>query len=57
MQNLDEAVRVMAKTQLNRDLRRNEVRAIVEFLNQLTGEFPEQTMPRLPPTVNTTLIE
>jgi cytochrome c peroxidase len=45
---LDEAVRVMAKTQLNKDLSDEQVQDIVAFLNALTGEFPEQTMPRLP---------
>jgi cytochrome c peroxidase len=30
---------------------------IVAFLEALTGEFPQQTMPVLPPTVGTTLIE
>jgi cytochrome c peroxidase len=45
---LDEAVRVMAKTQLGRDLKPDEVADIVAFMNALTGEFPEQTMPRLP---------
>jgi len=45
---LEEAVRVMAKTQLGRDLKPDEVSDIVAFLNSLTGEFPEQTMPRLP---------
>ena len=45
---LDEAVRVMAKTQLNRDLTEDQVSDIVAFLESLTGEFPEQTMPRLP---------
>jgi len=47
---LDEAVRVMAKTQLNRDLDDQQVGDIVAFLNGLTGEFPDQTMPRLPAT-------
>lgn len=47
---LDESVRVMAKTQLNKDLEEGEVADIVAFLNSLTGEFPQQTMPRLPPT-------
>lgn len=47
---LDEAVRVMAKTQLNRDLSDEEVKDIVAFLSALTGEFPEQPMPRLPAT-------
>lgn len=52
---LDEAVRVMAKTQLDMDLKDNQVQDIVAFLNALTGEFPVQTMPMLPNTVNTTL--
>ena len=47
---LDEATRVMAKTQLNKDLSDAEVKDIVAFLEALTGEFPTQTMPRLPPT-------
>ncbi|OUD13363.1 cytochrome-c peroxidase [Thioflexithrix psekupsensis] len=54
--NLDEAVRVMAKTQLNKDLSAEETADIVAFLNGLTGEFPVQTMPRLPPTPNTTVL-
>jgi cytochrome c peroxidase len=45
---LDEAVRVMAKTQLSRDLKPDEVTDLVAFLGSLTGEFPQQTMPRLP---------
>jgi len=45
---LEEAVRVMAKTQLNKDLSDEQVQNIVAFLNALTGEIPEQTMPRLP---------
>ncbi len=45
---LDEAVRVMAKTQLGRDLSTQEADDLVAFLDALTGEFPEQTMPRLP---------
>ncbi len=47
---LDEAVRVMAKVQLNRDLSDAQVKDIVAFLEGLTGEFPQQTMPRLPVT-------
>ncbi len=50
VKSLDEAVRVMAKTQLNKDLEEQDVADIVAFLNALTGEFPEQTMPRLPAT-------
>jgi cytochrome c peroxidase len=49
---LDEAVRVMAKTQLDMDLKENQVADIVAFLNSLTGEFPKQTMPMLPNTAN-----
>lgn len=50
---LDEAVKVMAKTQLNKDLKEDEVKDIVAFLGALTGEFPAQTMPRLPGTPGT----
>jgi cytochrome c peroxidase len=52
---LDEAVRVMAKTQLDVDLNEAQVADIVAFLNALTGEFPKQTMPMLPPTLNESL--
>lgn len=47
---LDQAVRVMAKTQLDKDLSNEEVNDIVAFLDALTGEFPKQSMPTLPPT-------
>ena len=43
---LDEAVRVMAKTQLNKDLKDKEVTDIVAFLNGLTGKFPKETEPK-----------
>jgi cytochrome c peroxidase len=49
---LDEAVRVMGKTQLDMDLTNAQVADIVAFLNTLTGEFPKQTMPVLPMTDN-----
>lgn len=52
---LDEAVRVMAKTQLNKDLSDADVQSIVAFLKTLTGEMPKQTMPVLPPTEGFTL--
>jgi len=45
---LDEAVRVMAKTQLGKDLKADEITDIVEFLKSLTGKAPKQTMPKLP---------
>lgn len=44
---LDEAVRVMAKTQLNKDLKKDEVSDIVAFLKSLTGERPKQTTPKV----------
>lgn len=47
---LGEAVRLMAKTQLNKDLSEKEVNDIVAFLEGLNGQFPQQTMPRLPAT-------
>ncbi len=53
---LDEAVRVMAKTQLNKDLSKDQVADIVAFLNSLTGEFPKQTLPQLPATANMTVV-
>ena len=53
---LDEAVRVMAKTQLNKDLSDEEVQNIVAFLNALTGDFPAQLMPRLPGISGKTVI-
>jgi cytochrome c peroxidase len=54
---LDEAVRVMAKTQLNRTLTDAETADIVEFLKSLTGQFPKQEMPRLPATPGQTTIQ
>lgn len=53
---LNEAVRVMAKTQLNKDLTDEEANALVTFLDSLTGEFPQQTMPRLPVSVARSVI-
>ncbi len=53
---LDEAVRVMAKVQLDKDLSNEQVVDIVAFLDALTGEFPLQTMPRLPATPNFSVI-
>lgn len=54
---LEEAVKVMAKTQLNKDLSDKEVVSIVAFLNSLTGTIPPQTMPHLPPTHNHTVVD
>lgn len=53
---LEEAVRVMASTQLNKKLSDDDVTSIVAFLETLSGPFPEQTFPRLPETSGTTII-
>lgn len=45
---LDEAVRVMAKTQLGTDLNDSQVADIIAFLNALTGQMPKQKAPVLP---------
>lgn len=45
---LDEAVRVMAKTQLAQDLKEKDVKDIVAFLKSLTGKRPPQTLPEIP---------
>lgn len=47
---LDEAVRIMAKTQTGRVLKTEEITDIVEFLKALTGVAPKQTLPKLPET-------
>jgi cytochrome c peroxidase len=54
---LDEAVRVMAKTQFKRNLTDRQVRDIVAFLNTLTGEFPPMIMPRLPPSPGASVLD
>jgi len=46
--NLDEAVRVMAKVQLNLTWTDQQVADVVAFLQTLTGEFPRVVTPRLP---------
>ena len=38
---LKEAVKIMAKVQLNKDLSENDVNSLVAFLNSLTGELPK----------------
>lgn len=53
---LSEAVRLMAKTQLNKDLSDQDTRDIVAFLGALTGEYPEIVMPRLPATSGHSLV-
>jgi len=48
---LSEAVNIMAKIQLGRDLTPEQTGDIVSFLNSLTGERPVITLPALPPSV------
>ena len=50
VKSLEEAVLVMAVAQLDQRVGDEQVADIVSFLESLTGEFPAQTMPRLPPT-------
>lgn len=45
---LEEAVRVMAKTQLNKDFTDPQIADVVAFLRTLTGQFPQAQVPRLP---------
>lgn len=45
---LEEAIRVMAKTQLRLDLNQQQLGRIAAFLRTLTGEYPIITMPHLP---------
>lgn len=52
---LDEAVRVMAKAQLDVDLKDDQVADISAFLGSLTGEFPKIVLPRLPELANESL--
>lgn len=52
---LEQAVRVMAAAQMNVALTDDQVADIVAFLHALTGEFPAITLPRLPPTLGSSL--
>lgn len=52
---LEEAVRIMALTQLKADLNDEEVTEIVAFLESLTGQIPALTLPRLPDTLGVSL--
>lgn len=54
---LEEAVRVMAKTQFKRNLTDRQVKDITAYLETLTGRFPEQLMPRLPPAPGQTVLD
>uniref|UniRef100_A0A0S6Z0L2 Cytochrome C peroxidase n=1 Tax=Mizugakiibacter sediminis TaxID=1475481 RepID=A0A0S6Z0L2_9GAMM len=50
VQTLPEAVKVMASTQLDKQLDDAQAADIAAFLESLTGPFPAQSMPQLPPT-------
>lgn len=54
---LEEAIRVMAKTQFKRNLTDRQVKDIVAFLKTLSGEFPPQIMPRLPPAPGQSVLD
>ncbi|MCI6475473.1 MAG: cytochrome-c peroxidase [Mucispirillum sp.] len=51
---LNEAVAIMAKSQLGADLSAEEVAQIVAFLKSTTGEMPKIEYPILPPSTNNT---
>ncbi len=53
---LREAVRIMAKVQLNKELTDEQIDYIVAFLNSLTGEIPKEALelPVLPPSTDKT---
>ena len=51
---LEEAVDVMARLQLGREMPEDEIDAVVAFLKTLTGEQPEIVLPILPPSTNET---
>ncbi len=51
---LEEAVGIMGRLQLGRELNQEENAKIVAFLKSLTGKQPEMTMPILPPSSDKT---
>ena len=51
---LEDAVDVMARLQLGRELNEEEIDNVVAFLKTLTGEQPEIALPILPPSTNDT---
>ena len=53
---LHEAVRVMAVTQLNQELSQQDTDDVVAFLTALTGEYPQIMMPRLPATLGKSVV-
>ena len=57
LKTLDESVRVMAGLERDKTLSGKQVADIVALVNALTGEFPEQALPRLPATPGWTIVE
>lgn len=57
VRSLEEAVRVMASTQLDRELAPQEVADITAFLESLSGPFPELTLPRIPAGPGNLIVE
>ena len=57
VKDLHEAVRVMDRVQFNYGVTEEEVDDIVAFLKTLTGIYPTITLPRLPETAGTTLVQ
>jgi len=45
---MEDAIRVMARTQLNKDFNDKQVADIAAFLQTLTGKFPDLIIPRVP---------
>jgi cytochrome c peroxidase len=56
VQDIDTAIRVMAKTELDKDFTDEQVSQVVAFFRTLTGKFAAQTIPRQPGTSGTTLL-
>ena len=57
VESLDEAIRVMAETELDVELTDDEVESIVAFFKTLEGEFPEIKLPRLPSRQGNSIID
>jgi len=52
---LEEAVRIMALTQLKAEFNEQELADVVAFLESLTGQMPQIVLPRLPETAGVSL--
>ena len=54
---LHEAVKIMSKVQFNFDITNTEVDDVIAFLQTLTGEFPEISLPRLPEAAGQSVVD